>query len=143
MSSFRFAAVLLAVGSALVSQPARADFTGSWSGWCAFSPDSDNLAAADRAMAQLAKAPEFAQASFFKQEAARLASIADINEKVASYFSIAAVTTPSEIARFLGAKEDEQKPWVTTVARKLALNERQAALVVKALAAALRGDSVG
>ena len=142
LTSFRLAAILLTAGSALVSQPARADLTGSWSGWCAFSTGSDNLDAADRALGTLAKAPEFAQARVFKKETARLASIADAQDRVRAYFSVAAVTTPSEIARFLGAKEDEQKPYAAIVAKRLALNERQATQVVRLLAAALRGDSI-
>lgn len=99
-----------------------------------------NVKATDRTLAGLAKSEQFAQATTFQSEVARIAKIQDAAEKSAAYFDLVGVdaTDSKQVVEFIGAREVSGAQLVE-LQRNADLSAEQANTVASKLQATLKG----
>ncbi|MBY0472471.1 hypothetical protein K2X30_15000 [bacterium] len=139
--------VLLAFSASNQAHAFAVMFGGWCSGWTCGTPAGcspevveGNVAATDRVLSDLASQPEFASASFFKSEIARMQAL-PVEQRVHQYFQFAGINPNNveEIAQFVGMRIAAPK-YVNALKANAGLADAQADRVVTDLSRALRGQ---
>lgn len=127
------------------SWPRHDSDSGVWGGGgttiaCSPKQVSGNVATTERTLKSLASSHDFASASQFKSQIARISALSNANQKAAEYFRLAGIDTNNSqaVVDFVGAREAKGS-WIVELQRNSNLSERQAEKVAMSLQGALRG----
>ncbi len=83
---------------------------------------------------------DFAHAEALKREVARISVLTGAKQKAPAYYAMIGAHGASEIAAFVGAREEDREVCEQRLAKNFGLDQKQAKLAAGALLGALRGD---
>lgn len=108
---------------------------------CAPATFEGNVSATDKVLKSLAASQDFASATEFKSQVAKISAMNDAAAKANAYMKLAGIDSSNNdaIVAFVGAR-DAKGTWVTDLQRNANLSNAQAELVASKLQSALRGN---
>lgn len=106
---------------------------------CAPEVVEGNVTATDRVLLDLARQDDFKDAAKFQNLVETIVATQDTKEKMALYFTLVDVKDTTEIAYFLGARDNELAKYTQALEEKADLSSEQAQIVVNNLTTTLRG----
>lgn len=107
---------------------------------CAPEVVEGNITATDRVLSEIVSKEEFKDAQTFQNLVQTIVATEDTKEKMGLYFTLVDVKDATEIAYFLGARDNELAKYTQALEAKADLSSEQADLVVRELAQTLRGS---
>lgn len=105
---------------------------------CAPEVAEGNVRATERTLGEIARRPDFLNATTFRARVAEARALRTPAEKISAYLRFADVRE-EDVAEFMGAREPRPSD-ILHAQRSLGLSDRQASVVVAELQAALRGS---
>ncbi len=108
---------------------------------CAPKTFEGNVAATDRVLKSVLATSDFASASQFKAQVAKISAMNDAGAKATAYLKIAGINSNDSkaVVAFVGAR-DAKGAWITDLQRNADLTSTQAETVASKLQNALRGS---
>jgi hypothetical protein len=98
-----------------------------------------NLSATERALVEIANTEAFEQAEKFQDIVDQIITTHDAKEKMGLYLTLVDVNDATEIAHFIGARENELSNYTQALEARADLSSEQAQLVVEKMITTLKG----
>lgn len=128
------------VGDAVVVGAVAGATAGLLLSSCAPEVVEGNISATDRVLLELSASEDFQDAQTFQALVSSIVATEDTQEKMGQYFTLVDVKDATEIAYFLGARDNELAKYAQALEAKADLSSEQSDKVVRELAKTLRGS---